>query len=294
MRSMTGFGSGSAAIPEGVVTAEVRSLNSRFLDLSVRLPGLLASQEAGVRREVSGRLRRGKVDVTIRFEAAEGTGSAYRLNRPLLDLLVAESGRQLRAQGCADAVRPELLMQVTGVLEPVSDGSFAEAAAKAVLAAVNQSLDRLIADREREGASMASAMREVAGRLRAEAARVSAGRRDVVERYRTRLLARVAELLGSRAGDVDSSRLEVEVALFADKADISEECARLEGHLDQLDGLLAKGGEAVGRPLDFLAQEIVREINTLGSKSRELEIARSVLAMKNDAETLKELLANVE
>ena len=130
--------------------------------------------------------------------------------------------------------------------------------------------------------------------MRELASVIESAKTSVVDKYRERLQARLEELLGPKGPSLDPGRLEQEVAVFADKADISEECSRLAAHLDALEELLGKDGEPVGRALEFLIQEILRETNTVGSKCRDLEVARAILDLKQENESLREIIANVE
>ncbi|MEQ8822158.1 MAG: YicC/YloC family endoribonuclease [Sumerlaeia bacterium] len=299
MRSMTGFGRETAEGPLGSVTVELRSVNHRFLEIAVRAPSALAALEPELRARIKERLVRGRVDATVRFTPAgdtTGDAPAVRLNIALVRSL-AEQFR--KALGTAEgSVRAAELLSVPGVLETGDAEAPTEeslAALGAILReALDGALDGLIAERTREGAALREALAAMAADMRGHAAAVSDGRDAVVDRYRERLQARLEKLLGPEGPALDPGRLEQEVLFFADKADISEECARLAAHLDALDAGIAADDEAVGRNLEFLTQEILREVNTTGSKCRDLDIGRHAMALKQLVESLKEQLANVE
>ncbi len=290
MRSMTGFGSAIRETPHGRLTVELRSVNNRFLELNFRLGSTFIHMESELRNRLRSRLVRGKVDVTLRFDASDDFNAGARVNKTLVRTLLAE----LKDASGGQEIRPEGLLSVPGVLVGQTHDEHLKELAAPILELADEAAAALVEQREREGEATRSilsghqtAMVELAGRI-------AAGRGDVVARYRERLSQRIAELLGPNSPPLDPGRLEQEVAVFADKADIAEECARLEAHLDELSRLLATNGEAVGRKLEFLSQEMLREVNTTGSKCRDLDIARDVLALKNELESLREQIANVE
>ena len=291
MLSMTGFGSAQAIIPAGRVAVEVRSVNARFLEFGLRLPNALQALDPEVRNLVRGRLKRGKVDLVVRFEPAAEAASAVRINRAALANLLRDLS-ELSPLG--HKIAPETLLSVPGMISTPTEGDIAESLRVVVIDVVGKAIDALIADRRREGDGLRAAFRGHHAALAAGHAAANAARGEVVARYRDKLLARVTELLGPQSAALDPARLEQEVVLFADKADLSEECQRLGAHLDQLASLIEKNEDAVGRSLDFLCQEILREVNTIGSKCRDLSITRAVLDMKTETESLRENIANVE
>lgn len=291
MLSMTGFGSAQASIPAGRVSVEVRSVNARFLELGLRLPTALQALDPEVRNLVRGRLKRGKVDMVVRFEPAAEAAGAVRINRTALSLLMRDLS-ELSPLG--HKIAPETLLGVPGIVSVPTEGELADSLRAAVLDVVGKSINALIAERRREGEALRAAFRGHHAALAAGLAVSNSARGEVVARYRDKLLARVNELLGPQSAALDPGRLEQEVVLFADKADLSEECQRLGAHLDQLSALVEKNEDSVGRSLDFLCQEILREVNTIGSKCRDLSITRAVLDMKAETESMRENIANVE
>lgn len=296
MLSMTGFGNATATIPAGRVGVEMRSVNARFLEVGLRLPTSLQALDPEVRNAVRARLRRGKVDIVVRFEPAAEAAGAVRINRTALALIMRDLS-ELSPLG--HKIAPETLLSVPGMVSTPTEGELAESMRAVVLDVVGKALDALIAERRREGDGLRTAFRGHHAALAAGLAIANSARGEVVARYRDKLLARVTELLGPQAAALDPGRLEQEVVLFADKADLSEECQRLGAHLDQLATLVEKrvddkAGDSVGRSLDFLCQEILREVNTIGSKCRDLSITRAVLDMKAETESMRENIANVE
>ena len=288
MKSMTGFGLGRVETDYGVVAAELRSVNSRFLEVSTRLPGDFSQHDPAVRAEVQKSLSRGKVFVSVQFAPVPGVTQKYELNQPLLRLL---------EEYCAlhgKAASPEVLLAVPNVVLMNQEAGDQEELRKALFTALADALKQLHAERQREGTALARALDDLRQQMLACLKVINDARGQVVGKYREKLQERLAEMLGPKGGALDPGRLEQEVALIADKADISEEVIRLAAHLDHLENLLHGRHEQVGRQLDFLVQEIGREVNTIGSKCRDLEITRQVLELKNLAESVKEQIANVE
>ncbi len=297
--SMTGFGRAVRETPQGRFVAEIRSLNNRFLDINLRLPSGLAGLDPALRERIRGAVSRGKIDCLVRWEPSESAAPAARLVPSVLERLIVQAEDLHRRRPDLRALSLGDFLRVPGVVHEPSqedlDSETMEAVVADLLATVEDALDGLKEARKREGESTIQALRTHHEVLSRALEAVDAAKGQVVDRYRERLTQRIAELLRGSDVPVDPGRLELEVALFADKADIREEIDRLRGHLDTfLHTLEKEDQESVGRPLDFLVQEMLRESNTIGSKARDLEIANQVLAMKNAIESIKEQVQNVE
>jgi uncharacterized protein (TIGR00255 family) len=293
MNSMTGYGLASRELPQGRLTVEVRSVNNRFLEVNPRLGQAFQNADAAVRAAVRQACQRGKVDVLVRFEPTEEFQPSVRINTALVKSLYRQFSDAFPA---AEPPRLDAVIALPGVLVTEGESRADEELAAGLVATLEDALARMVAERAREGDALKVVLRAHVATLRASATSVTAARGDVVQKYRERLHARLEELLGPKASSLDPGRLEMEVALFADKADIAEECNRLAAHLDAFDAALdsTNPGESVGRALEFLSQEILREINTIGSKCRDLDIGRHVLLLKQEIEAVREQLANVE
>jgi uncharacterized protein (TIGR00255 family) len=287
---MTGFGAGSGASAGEEVDVEVRSVNHKFCEVKVRMPRELAALESELARQVKERLARGGVEVTLRRGTARGTQA------PRVDAaLAAEYARAFQAVGRELGLPGEVTLGQVLAAEGVvtlEEWAVDLAAARAAAAqGLSRALDALCTMREREGEALA---RDLEGRLRSLEgwlARVAAAAPLSVEQQRARLQDRVQEL--ARGHVVDAARLATEVALFADRVDVAEELTRLRSHLSQLRGLMG-GREPSGRKMDFLVQEMHREVNTVGSKSQSAEIAAAVVEMKAEIERMREQVQNVE
>ncbi|MCX7718726.1 MAG: YicC family protein [Candidatus Sumerlaeaceae bacterium] len=293
IRSMTGYGTATVTHELGEFTAEVKSLNGRFLDVTVRMPKELAFAEMAVREEVKRRVRRGKVDVYLRWVPAPGAVPAAAINAHLLkhylDSLYDAVGPEVAA-----AASPALLA-LPGVVanaSPPPDGTRLQAAA---LDAVGAALRVLDESRAAEGAAHAAAILahiEVLEHFRLE---VALARNAAMDEQAARLRARVEELTRSLALQADPGRLEMEIALMADRCDITEELVRLDAHLAAFRAQCDPANpEPVGKTLDFLTQELQREVTTIGNKARGVPAAKRVVDMKAEIEKIREQVQNLE
>jgi len=290
IRSMTGFGAGRGSAGGEELDVEVRSVNHKYCEVKVRLPRELAALELDTTKTVRERLARGGIDVSVR-RAGASSGVAPRVDVPLAEAYARAFAEVKARLGLDGAVTLADVVGAEGVVRLDERALDLDAAREALRPALASALDALIAMRAREGEALA---RDLAGRLDSVDALVGRAAALVpqsVEHHRARLAERVEEL--SRGIALDPARLAQEVALFADRTDVTEEVTRLRSHLAQARALLA-GAEPAGRKLDFLVQEMHREVNTVGSKSQSAEIAAIVVAAKAEIERLREQVQNVE
>jgi len=292
MKSMTGFGRGAFSGENFSVTAEIKTVNNRYLDVHLRLGQELSASEMIIRRRVGARLSRGRVDLSINFDRTGAT--AYEVNQPLIAGYV-KALREIQEQlGLAGEIDVNSLARVPGALIAARD-SIDEENMLGVETALDQALDDLQHMRESEGAALAAEMRVRVAKIEAEVPIIESAAASLADAYRQRLQKRITELIarGNQTVELDSGRLAQEVAYLADRSDISEELARLRSHLEQFRSALDADGE-VGKRLDFLLQELNREANTVLSKSTEVAIKDSALAIKAEVEKLREQVQNVE
>lgn len=289
---MTGFGRGEASGGGVVVTAEARSVNHRHLDVALRLPRALASFEPDLRRLVAARVERGRVDVSVQVAPVAGaTPQRVRMDAALALEYVEQARAFARAVGVTGDVTLAWLLERPGIVqmeevEP-AEGSVWPALADAVGAA----LDELVTRRTTEGDVLAAELRRLLAELRAEVEAVAGRAPFAVARREERLRERIRSVLGG--ADVDEGRIITEVAIWADRTDVTEEMARLRAHLDHFATTLDKGG-ALGRPLEFLVQELGREVNTASAKADDLELSQAAIAAKGVLEKMREQVQNLE
>jgi uncharacterized protein (TIGR00255 family) len=286
IHSMTGYAVASADSPRGALTLELRSVNSRFLDLQLRVAEELRAAEPQLRELVAARIARGKVDCRLYL------GNAAPQARQGLNIQAIQDLRSLAAEAAKafpgiTPLRTADVLRWPGVLaEPAADEERTRSALDQVC---RKALDELCAARGREGAKLAGILRERVAEMRKRLAEVAPLVPEAVAAYRARISERLREALGTG----DEERTRAEVALFAAKADVDEEITRLATHLDEVERVLAKGG-AAGKRLDFLAQELNREANTLASKAAGLKIADCALELKLLIEQIREQVQNIE
>ncbi|CAM4419883.1 YicC family protein [Corallococcus exiguus] len=291
LKSMTGFGSGRARVGDEEVSVEARSLNHKFCEVKVRLPRELSALEPALVKQVKDRLARGSVEILVRRQAATVSG-----NVPTVDVALArEYARAFRevaeAMGQSVEIAWSQVANQPGVIRLEEKGVDVESATQATQTALQQALAALETMRNTEGesinADLDARMKLIEGWSQ-DVARLAP---RAVSDYQQRLTERVAEL--ARGVAVDPQRLAQEVALFAERTDIAEEVTRLATHLEQF-RLLMASPEPVGRRMDFLVQEMHREVNTTGSKSQHAEISARVVSMKAEVERIREQVQNVE
>jgi uncharacterized protein (TIGR00255 family) len=293
IRSMTGFGRAQATGEKLVVSVEARSVNHRHLDVSIKLPRLAASLEAEARRVIQERLQRGRIEVTAGVSAAAGEPAReVRVDVPLARTYI-EAARRLAAQlALTDDASLGWVLDRPGVIE-VEDAAPPEAEVlwPILETALERALDELIDRRETEGEALAKALRDFHEALVREVERITSRVPLAAVRRRERFEERLRTLLGNHP--VDESRVLTEVAVWAEKTDIAEELTRLRAHLEQFALMLEDGGP-VGRALDFLIQEMNREINTVASKADDLELSQSAITAKGLLEKVREQVQNLE
>ena len=293
IRSMTGYGRAEAPGARTILTVECRSVNHRHLDVSLKLPRVLASFEADARRLIQAAVQRGRVDVSAAVTTAEGA-----VLNPMSVNVAQAREYALAARKLADALDlsdgPSLgwVMGQPGVLTREEEAALsAEEAWPLLEKALLGALALMVGRRETEGAALARELTTLQATLADHVDTVARRAPAAVERRAARLRERMQAMLGDVP--LDPARLAAEVAVWADRTDVSEELTRLRAHLTQL-GVLLAGHEPVGRTLDFLIQEINREVNTVGSKADDLEISQTVIAAKATLEKMREQVQNIE
>ena len=293
MKSMTGYGRGEAAQKGLKITVELSSVNRRQSEISVSLPRALESLEPRVRDEVNRRVARGRLNVKVSWHAgANDITARARLNVPLAKAYLKELTKLARELKVSESIALDTLLRVPGVLEDEEELADADEFWPAVQKALTGALGALVKMREREGAHLGQDLRTRMAFMRRSVARIGKAAPQMVERYREQLRERVKSA-GLETPPPDDERLMKEVVYFADRSDISEEITRLGSHFKQFDELL-RSAEPVGRTLDFLAQEMNREVNTVGSKANDSVISREVVVMKAELEKFREQVQNVE
>ncbi len=292
MLSMTGYGRAFAEIDGRQMTVEVKSVNHRFLDLLFRMPRNLMFLEDTARRIIDGRLSRGHAEVFVTYRNLRNDARKVLADEPLFNAY-AEALQELSAAsggGLRDDRTLMAIARMPDVLTVTEAEEDQEAVAALLTQALNEALDGLIAMRRREGEAMKADLSARVDAIQRLTDAVEARYPETVEDYTRRLKAAVAELVGS---GVDETRLMMEVAVMADRSAIAEETVRLNSHLQQLRELF-ESEEPVGRRIDFIVQELNREVNTIASKSQDIPITQLTVDLKAEIEKLREQLQNIE
>lgn len=293
IRSMTGFGRARRTVGGRDITVEIRSVNSRFLDCSVRISRSVSFLEERIKPYLQGRgLSRGKVDVSVTVDTVESDATValddgkVRAYLAALTRLRDEFGLRDDISVMTVARNSELFVTV----RPEEDAERDWAELEPVLGAA---ADAFFAAKEREGAALVADLTEKAAEIRQTTEKIAALSEKTVETYRERLAERVRQALADNHVTPDESRILTECAIFADKVAVDEELVRLRTHLGAMEEILC-GGDAVGRRLDFLIQEMNREVNTTGSKCTDAEVASAVVDLKCTLEKIREQIQNLE
>jgi uncharacterized protein (TIGR00255 family) len=291
LKSMTGYGKGEASAPNGSFLVEIRSVNHRYGEISVRMPRSFYAVENEVKRLVGSVLKRGKIDISVQWDetAAENTA-------PQLDMAVARGyydaySRLAKELNLPQDAAPSYIMSQKGVMKEVAGTVDETELLPQLLAAVQAAVAALDGMRTREGEALALDLQARRLQIAGWSAQIGERTPQVVLEYRQKLKARLEQLL--EGTEMDESRLSQEVALLADRCDITEELVRLASHFSQFDEAL-RSSEPVGRKLDFLMQEMNREVNTIGSKSNDAGITNLVIRIKAEMEKMREQVQNVE
>ena len=292
MQSMTGYGRAFVEIDGRQMTVEVKSVNHRFLDISFRMPRNLAFLEDAARRQIGARLNRGHVDVFVTYRNLRTDARHIQVDEALFDAYV-QALTQLNEASSYNLKDDRTLMNIArmpDVLSLTEAEEDQEAVIALLNAAMDEALDQLIAMRRREGEAMKADLSGRVDAIKRMTDAVEARYPETVEAYTQRLKAAVSELVG---GNVDENRLLMEVALMADRSAIDEEIVRLNSHVQQLRELFELP-EPVGRRIDFIVQELNREVNTISSKSQDIPITQLTVDLKAEIEKLREQLQNIE
>ena len=295
IKSMTGFGRGEYADETGKVTVEIRAVNHRYLDISVKMPRRYSFAEEAIKAAIKEKLYRGKVEVNVSIDNAGKSDSDVKLDADLAakyyDAL--STLRDSFEFGEESKVSLSLLARMPDVIKTSAAEEDEETMTQRLVSATRKAAEDICAMRETEGAKLAADLEARAGIVSDIRARIEKRAPEIEKEYAAKFKARVEELLDG-VYEVPEERIALEAAIFADKANITEELVRLDSHVSQLRAFLKTDGEAIGKKIDFLIQEMNREANTIGSKSNDREITSMMLDLKAEIEKIREQVQNIE
>lgn len=287
IRSMTAFARSERQHDGWIITWELRSMNHRYLDTTIRLPELLRTLEPVVRERIHDALSRGKLECNLKFQSGTGLPAELFLNKPVAQRLLQLAAELEQFMGPGTGLRPVDVLSWPGVVGEAEPDL--EKIQAATLAGLDAALVELIATRQREGERIAQLLLQRCDSMKIQIRQVRLRRPEVVAKLREKLLARLADL----ALEPDAQRLEQEMAIMAQRLDVEEELDRLDAHLAEIGNVLQRT-EPVGRRLDFLMQELNREANTLSAKSADTETTRAAVELKVLIEQMREQIQNIE
>ena len=291
IRSMTGFGRSEGRFQNRMVAVELRSVNHRYCEVMLRLPKPLLSIETDLKKLIHERFSRGRIDCSITLNGEEESTQQFSLNRELARQyrsLLETLKEDLALEGKVDLAMMANVRDLIVVTEPPLQIEEFSAAAKRLLKKAMESLDEM---RQREGKQLYQDMMDRLEVLRQALKKLHSRAPEVVKTYQRQLIKRVRAL--SQGLQLDRSRIHQEVALYAERCDVTEEITRLQSHIKQFEQMIS-GSQSVGRSLDFLVQEMNREINTIGSKGNDEIVSKEVVRLKGELEKLREQVQNVE
>ena len=288
---MTGYGRAVETVNGREFTVELRSVNNRYLDCTVKLPRMLTFAEETVKQAVKSSVSRGKVDVFISVKSENGSEANVSLNTAILEGYLAAMRQMVTQYEVVDDISAGTLARMPEVFTIEKPDVDEEQLLSDLMGVVKQALAGYDAMRTTEGAALDADLRSRGATILELVAQVEQGSSQTVEDYRTRLENKLKEVLANTS--IDESRILTEAAIFADKVAVDEETVRLRSHLQQMENMLNAGG-AMGRKLDFLLQEMNREANTIGSKCSDVRLARIVVDIKAELEKIREQTQNIE
>lgn len=292
--SMTGFGRGEASLDEQKITIEIKSVNNRFCDIQIRQPRLLAALESRTRDKISQSLSRGKIDLFINFEDKRADSIKVLTDINLAEAYVAAFREIADSTSIPEGLNAALIGRMNDVMRVESGKVDEESVWQLLEQALEQALDNILLMRRQEGSKLVDDITSKLALLEKMLEQIAERAPTVPAEYRIKLTQRLQDLLEDKTGAFyDEQRLAAEIAVFADKCAIDEELVRLESHFVQMKQMLNET-EPIGKKLDFLMQEINREVNTIGSKANDLQLTRLVVNMKSELEKIREQVQNLE
>jgi uncharacterized protein (TIGR00255 family) len=292
MKSMTGFGRGNVSIENFSVTVDIKTVNNRFLDVNLRLPNELQPIEADLKRLITDRLSRGRVDVNLNYERSEEI--VYEINRPLIAGHLSALNELKEAFNLSGEVDLNYVARLPSAFQPTK-ADLSEEYSSAIKSSFEAALTELESMREVEGASLKTELEFRLNAIENHIPIIEGETENVIEEYRDRLSKKIADMLEKSDSqiEIDQGRLAQEVAYLATRSDISEEITRLRSHIEQFRSIMVEEKD-VGKRLDFLTQELNREANTIASKTQNLTVKESSLTIKAEIEKIREQVQNVE
>lgn len=293
VKSMTGFGRSEYTDDKRVITVEIKSVNHRYCDISVRMPRRYSFAEEKIKSTVKETVRRGKIEVSIMVENTADDDVNIKLNTAIAKQYVDSLNELKSALGMDDPIRLEYIASMPDVLKSVPDVEDEEEITRLLCGTVSDAVKRHDEMRRTEGEKLSEDILMRGSMIAGLVKEIEARSPETVNEYAEKLKARITEMIGGSIVATEE-RILLEAAVFADKVNVTEETVRLSSHIQQLESIITNSSQPDGKKLDFLVQEMNREANTIGSKANDLEITNRVLAIKSEIEKIREQVQNIE
>lgn len=290
IKSMTGYGRANVSKNEREYQIEIKSVNHRYLDVSVKMPRQLSYLEETIKKEISSKVKRGKIDVFVTFENNSAEGKEIKINTELAKAYIDELKKLAEKENILADIQVTDISKYPDVLN-IQNSQDDETIKEEVIETIKNATENLVQMREVEGTKISEDLTERLDKIQLKINEISKLSTGLIEEYVVKLEERIKEILKNQ--EVDKSRLAQEVVIYADKCSIEEEVTRLNSHISQFKALL-NSNETIGKKLDFIVQEMNRETNTIGSKANKLEITNGVIDIKTEIENIREQVQNIE
>ena len=290
IKSMTGYGKANLSKEQREYQIEIKSVNHRYLDISVKMPRQLSYLEETIKKEIMSKVKRGKIDVFVTFENNSLEGKEIKINEELAKAYVKELKKLAEEENLLADIQVNDIAKYPDVLK-IQNNQEDEKIKLEVLEVVGKATENLVQMRKTEGSKLAEDLNQRLDNLKVKIEDISKLSTGLIEEYVVKLEERIKEILKNQ--EIDQTRLAQEVVIYADKCSVEEEVTRLNSHISQFNNLL-NSDEAIGKKLDFIIQEMNRETNTIGSKANNLEITNDVIEIKTQIENIREQVQNIE
>ena len=291
IRSMTGYGKANLSIEEREYQVEIKSVNHRYLDINIKIPRTLGYLEETIKKQISEKIKRGKVDVFINFENNSQEGKNIKINKELAKIYINQLKELAQEGNVSDNIEVIDIAKFPDVLT-IEIEQEDEKIKNEISQVTKDATDKIIEMKNIEGQKIAQDLLKRIQNIENKIEKISKKSTGLIEDYVVKLEKRIKEIL--KTEEIDKSRLAQEVVIYADKCSVEEEITRLKSHIFQFKNLIADNNETIGKKLDFIIQEMNRETNTIGSKANNLEITNGVIDIKTQIENIREQIQNIE
>ena len=291
IRSMTGYGKSNLSIEQREYQIEIKSVNHRYLDINIKIPKTLSYLEETIKKQISEKIKRGKIDVYVTYENNSQEGKDIKINKELAKIYINQLKELAQEEKISSNIEVTEIAKFPDILTIKTDEEN-EKIKDEIVQVTKEATDKIIEMKNIEGKKIEQDLLARIEKIKNKTEEISKKSTGLIEEYVVKLEKRIKEIL--KTEEIDKSRLAQEVVIYADKCSIEEEITRLESHIYQFKNLITGNNETVGKKLDFIIQEMNRETNTIGSKANSLEITNGVIEIKTELEDIREQIQNIE